>query len=197
MRRLISTRFLKRPATRSSVRGLLALVLLGSGTLLALPLLGNGGTLRLANVEMGNYLVSAFTDPTPVRPDSLDVSVLVLERGIQGVPEGLDVRISARHVDGKVPPQEEVATRETADDPRYYAAKFTLGAPGTWELTLRVRGEQGEGEASFTISARDPGLLGNPWILLLMGLLPLGVLGVWLLRDREDGGDGAPSGVSG
>jgi hypothetical protein len=160
-----------------------------AGLVSVAPLWANGGTLRLANVEMGAYLVSVFTDPTPVRPDSLDVSVLIVQRGMDGVPEGLDVRVRARLVDGALPVQEEIATRETADDPRYYAAKFSLGAAGTWEITVDVAGEEGTGSTSFELTARDPGILGNPLVLLLLGLLPLAALGVWLMRDTHQGRD--------
>jgi hypothetical protein len=126
------------------------------------PALANGGTLRLANVPMGAYLVSVFTDPTPVRPDSLDVSVLVVMRGLGGGGEGLDVRLRTRHLEGLRPEEERPATREQADDPRYYAAKFGLGAEGPWEIQVTVRGPEGSGEASFEVRARDRGLLGNP-----------------------------------
>jgi len=151
----------------------------------------NGGTLRLANVEMGSYLVSVFTDPTPVRPDSLDVSVLVVERGQEGVPEGLRVEVRAELRSGALPAQVEFATREAADDPRYYAAKFSLGEEGVWILTVSVEGEQGAGSTSFELNARDPGLLGNPLVLLLLGLLPLGILGLWLMRERPDPAEGS------
>ena len=40
-------------------------------------------------------------------------------------------------------------TREQAQDPRYYAAKFALGSVGEWEILVRVRGPEGEGEVSF------------------------------------------------
>jgi hypothetical protein len=165
--------------------------LLTLGGLLVLPALlwANGGTLRLNNVPMGGYLVSAFTDPTPVQPDSLDVSVLAVFRSTGEVAPDLSVTVRTRHVDGTAPGETREATREQADDPRYYATKFGLGAEGTWELTVAVSGPQGGGEASFQIRARDRGLLGNPWFLTLMALLPLLLIGGLIARSggkRED-----------
>ncbi len=153
--------------------------------LLALPALlwANGGTLRLNNVPMGEYLVSAFTDPTPVQADSLDVSVLAVFRSSGEVAPDLSVTIRTRHIDGTSPGDTRLATREQADDPRYYATKFALGAEGTWEITVIVRGPEGEGEASFQIRARDRGLLGNPWFLTLMALLPLLLIATFILRS--------------
>lgn len=179
--------------------------------LIAAPadLLANGGALRLANVVMGEYRVSVFTDPTPVRPDSLDVSVLVLQEGVEGVPDGLDVTVRTRFLEPRrgaaatdareregAPPvgteQTRPATRAQADDPRYHAAKFALGAEGRWRVTVAVRGDAGEGEASFEVTARERGLLGHPVTFVLLALLPLVIAAWWILREEEDtGSEGA------
>jgi hypothetical protein len=164
----------------------------------------NGGTLRLANVPMGEYRVSVFTDPTPVRPDSLDVSLLIVNAGTGEVVEGLDVRVRTRLLEPRhgghgeeaaghdagaegtphFPRGEErAATREAADDPRYYATKFALGAEGRWELTVVVEGPAGSGEASFEVTAREAGILGNPLVLILLALLPLVLVGAWIARS--------------
>lgn len=146
----------------------------------------NGGTLRLANVPMGAYLVSVFTDPTPVRPDSLDVSVLIVSGSSGEVIEGLDVRVRTRHLEGVRPEEERPATREAADDPRYYAAKFGLGAEGEWEIQVSVRGTEGSGEAAFQLRARDRGLLGSPLVLILLALLPLMLVAAWIARQSGE-----------
>lgn len=180
--------------------------LLGVILLVAIPgtLLANGGTLRLANVSMGDYRVSVFTDPTPVRPDSLDVSVLVIQEGVDGVPDGLEVRVRTEllALGGDTPESRtpqigagEIlrATRAQADDPRYYAAKFGLGAEGRWRITVSLRGVAGEGEASFEVVAREPGILGHPLVLMLLALLPLLGAGWWVMRDAEDADEDAAS----
>ncbi len=168
--------------------------------LLLIPgvILANGGTLRVANAVMGDYRVSVFTDPTPVRPDSLDVSVLILQQGVEGVPDGIHVLVRTELLELRSP--DEVpggvrvgmgdtlrATREQADDPRYYATKFGLGAEGLWEISIQVRGQAGEGEASFQVTARDRGLLGHPLTIIFLALLPLVGAGWWLTRDDGDG----------
>ena len=174
-------------------------ILLGLTLLLAIPgtLLANGGTLRLANVSMGEYRVSVFTDPTPVRPDSLDVSVLVIREGVDGVPDGLDVQVRTEllelggdHVETqplRVGAGETLqATREQADDPRYYAAKFGLGAEGRWRITVSIRGDAGAGEASFEVVAREAGIFGQPLVLMILALLPLAGAGWWVMREPEE-----------
>jgi hypothetical protein len=145
----------------------------------------NGGTLRLANVAMGEYRVSVFTDPTPVRPDSLDVSVLVMREGVPGVAEDVRVTVRTRALEGQGPEEVREATRDQADDPRYYAAKFGLGAEGEWEVTVAVSGPGGEGEASFQLRARERGLLGHPLVLAGLALLPLAGVALWIFRQDE------------
>jgi hypothetical protein len=146
---------------------------------------------------MGAYLVSVFTDPTPVRPDSLDVSVLIVSGASGEVIEGLDVRVRTRHLEGVRPEEERPATREQADDPRYYAAKFGLAAEGEWEIRVSVRGPEGSGEAAFELRARDPGLLGNPLVLIVLALLPLILVGAWIARQSGEDPPGSGRGVSG
>jgi hypothetical protein len=164
-----------------------------AAAVLTLPaqVLANGGTLRLANVPMGEYRVSVFTDPTPVRPDSLDVSVLVLGGGREGLAEGVRVMITASPLDHPGPELRLEATRDQADDPRYHAAKFALGHEGRWRITVAVQGELGGGAADFELRARDRGLLGHPLVLSLLALLPLAALGWWLLTPRA--GDVSPA----
>lgn len=116
----------------------LLVLLLVSPTLLV----ADGGTLRVANVPMGAYRINVFTDPTPIPPDSIDVSILAtFERG-RGVAIGLDILVEATRLDGSEVTLQHPATREQADDPRYYAAKFSLGEVGRWRIMVRVRGEE-------------------------------------------------------
>lgn len=174
--------------------------LLAGLSVVAGELKANGGTLRLANVSMGAYQVSVFTDPTPVRPDSLDVSVLIIQPGLEGVPEGIRVTVTTEllepeprgQAEGKLQPgagHTLRATREQADDPRYYATKFALGSPGLWKITVEVQGDAGAGAASFEVRAREVGLLGQPLILTLLTLLPLGLAWWFLAREEEKPAD--------
>jgi hypothetical protein len=165
---------------------------LGVAVLVAAPLLqpqglrADGGTLRAANVVMGAYRVSVFTDPTPIPPDSIDVSVLAtFERG-RGVAPGLDIEIVGRRLDGSGPVIRHAATREQATDPRYYAAKFALGTEGDWEITVLVRGAEGEGEIRFSVTVQEPGLFSNPLLIIVVALLPLLLVGWWLRRTRPE-----------
>jgi len=146
-------------------------------------LLANGGTLRFFGL-VGPYQVAVFTDPTPVRPDSTDVSLLVTEPGELVTVDDLTIRIRVEGMDHHPrEPQEVRATRDQAEDPRYYAAKFHLAGPGEWRVLVELRDRQGEGgELEFTLTAREAGVLDHPAVLFLLALLPLALVGWWLRR---------------
>lgn len=157
----------------------------------SLALLANGGTLRVADAAMGDYRVSVYTDPTPPRPDSVDVSVLVVRADDPRPVEGLDVRVAARWAgpDGAPAALEGrsvtvVADRAQADDPRYYAAKFAPGRVGEWLVEVSVEGPDGAGTTAFRIDVREPGLLDEPWVVVTLALLPLLLLALWLVRGE-------------
>jgi len=159
--------------------------------ILLLPglLLANGGTLRFLGL-LGPWEVAVFTDPTPVRPDSLDVSVLVTLPGNPRPVDGLSVLVTVQA--GGVEMQ-QAASRDAADDPRYYAAKFLDLGLGRVVISVAVSGpgEPG-GEASFTVEAREPGIMEHPAVLFLLALLPLAGVGWWLRRGRSATRGGGP-----
>lgn len=142
----------------------------------------DGGTLRVSNVPMGAYRVSVFTDPTPIPPDTIDVSVLVtFERG-RGLATGLEILVVGRRLDGSEAEITHPATREQADDPRYYSAHFSLGSVGAWELEVRIRGPEGEGEVRFQVQVQERGIADNPLLILGLALIPLLLVGWWLKK---------------
>ena len=150
--------------------------------LATLPVLADGGTLRVANAPIGAYRVNVFTSPTPVHPDSIDVSILATERG-RGLAVGLEIMVMGRPLGTPGPSVSVPATRDQATDPRYYAAKFALGSAGAWEIVVQVRGPRGEGEVRFEVMVQDPGLLNSPFLVLGLALLPLLLVGWWLKRS--------------
>ena len=87
-----------------------------------------------------------------------------------------------------------MATREQADDPRYYSAKFALGSVGDWEIRVNIRGPEGEGEVVFQVRVQEPGLLENPFLILALAFLPLILVGWWLRKSGgPPGNEAAPA----
>lgn len=178
------------------VAGLVVAGALGLVGICALPslMVADGGTLRVANVPMGEYRVSVYTAPTPIPPDSIDVSVLAtFQRGREVAPD-LKIWVVAVRTDSAGPRIRHPATREQADDPRYYAAKFTPGFVGEWEIQVQLQGPRGEGEVRFQVRVQEPGPLSNPFIILTAALLPLLLVG-WWLRSGKAAPNGKDQGV--
>lgn len=176
-----------RPFRTRPIFALAAAMAMASAVLvLAVDLYANGGALRLAEVPMGDYRVSVFTNPTPVRPSTLEVSVLVVRPGREGVVEGVDVRVRAAAVEAASGAREDRATRERAEDPRYYLARLDLDSHGPWDIEVHVRGEHGEGIAAFQVTARERGWLGHPLTVTILALLPLAALAYWAFRTPEE-----------
>ena len=100
----------------------------------------DGGTLRVANVPMGAYRVNVFTDPTPIPPDSIDVSVLVtFERG-RGVATGLEIEVVARAAGrqrGRRPTPRHPGTGGRSP---VLCREVRPGIRGAWEITVQVGG---------------------------------------------------------
>jgi hypothetical protein len=149
-RRLRDFSTVRQPGSTGRLRRVSLLVLVSALCLPFLPrLAADGGTLRIANYPVGAYRVSVFTNPTPIPPDTIDVSVLVtIGRGQEPAP-GLDIEVVARRIDGVGPVLRHAATRAQATDPRYYAANFALGSVGEWEIRVRLKGPEGEGDVGF------------------------------------------------
>ncbi len=164
--------------------GLALLHFLVLSLLLPDPAGGDGGTLRVGNHPMGAYRINVYTDPTPVPPDTIDISILATYDRGRGVAQGLEIVVEARPLDFQGPTVTWKATRDQADDPRFYAAKFALGRIGLWEVLVRVRGPEGEGEVSFQLKAQEPGVFQNPYLILVLALAPLLLVGWWLRSSQ-------------
>ncbi len=119
----------------------------------------DGGTLRVANLPMGAYRVNVFTDPTPIPPDSIDVSVLVtFERG-RGVAMGLDIEVVARRVDGRgvrvQASRHPGAGRRTPGTMRPSSPWDRWGS-GRFESGSRGPRERGKPSSRWRSRSRDP-----------------------------------------
>jgi hypothetical protein len=170
-----------RPTGPARISAAVALLLL----LAASPLLANGGTVRVSQEVVGPYLVSVFTSPTPLRTGEVDVSVLVQDTVRQAIMD-VPVFVEARPVGFAADRVRYEATRRQATNRLFKAAKFPVEEPGEWEIRVRVGGEEG-GEVTFRVELTDPTILDRPYLLATLILLPLLVLGWFLLgRDTED-----------
>src|SRR5581483_6228372 len=114
----------------------------------------DGGTVRLSR-RHGEYQVTVFTAPTPVRAGPLDVSVLVQDVHTgRPVPEArITVQVAPRGRPGEALVQP--ATRDVATNKLLRAAVFDLSEPGWWRIEVTMDGDLGAGRIGFELEAAE------------------------------------------
>jgi hypothetical protein len=138
------------------------------GVLLLFPFLAraDGGTIRLSE-EKGNYRITAFTSPTPLRAGPVDISVLVQNAATGDLAAGVEVHINlARQGSGGIA-IDRLATTQAATNKLYYAANFDLPEPGLYSVNLSIDGVLGKVQTGFEVEAAQPlpsWLTMLPWI---------------------------------
>ncbi len=149
---------------------------------------GTGGRrVRLENAPAGPYRLRALTSPTPPRVENLYVEVRVSDGASGAVLTDVAVWVTAVATEGDGQPLDVQATRDIAPVPDEYAAHLPVETPGVWEITIRVDGPLGAGQASFLERVARPSSLG-PWVAIgapLGGLLALGLFFWWLQRTSR------------
>jgi hypothetical protein len=115
----------------------------------------DGGTVRLSE-RQGQYRLTVFTAPTPLRAGTVDVSVLVQD-ATTGEPAS-DVQVMVQAVARGSPAlaMHHPATTEAATNKLYYAATFDMPEPGWYALTVSVAGARGEAQVHLELEAADP-----------------------------------------
>jgi hypothetical protein len=146
----------------------------------------HGGEVYLME-EAGPFLITVFTDPTPLRAGPVDISVMVQvgERGRPILSAAVTVRLQEHDTDR--PPIIIPALRQHSTNKLLYAALIDLPAPGRWELQVNV--QQGSVSArvvgALTVAPPLPVLV-SYWahLLLLPVVIGLVTLHQWLSQRR-------------
>jgi hypothetical protein len=115
----------------------------------------DGGTMRLSE-QNGNYRITVFTSPTPLRAGSADISVLVQDLATGELASGLQVIIEAVQSESGTIAYHGVATSGAATNKLYQAAHFDLPEPGWYGITVSVDGPLGPARVCFGAEAATP-----------------------------------------
>jgi hypothetical protein len=138
----------------------------------------DGGVIRLSE-EQGNYRITVFTAPTPLRAGPVDLSVLVQEAATQEPAAGVQVTIKTVRRGSLHEALHQPATTEAATNKLYYAATFDLPEPGWYSLEVCIDGPLGQAQVHFELEAAEPlppWLTMSPWVgwpvlaILLFGI---------------------------
>jgi hypothetical protein len=100
---------------------------------------GDGGAVRFSE-KRGDYRITVFTSPTPLRAGPVDISVFVQNAATgEAVTAGeIIVRVAPRgRPDDAL---QQLATTEAATNKLYRAAVFELMESGWWDVDIKFEG---------------------------------------------------------
>ena len=137
-----------------AMRAMICLLLVSSFVLHPSSFLrADGGTVRLSE-QKGNYRITVFTAPTPLRAGPVDISVFVQEAAT--AEPASDVRVTVKTVRRGSPGAAtcQPATTEAATNKLYHAAIFDLPEPGRYAMEVSIDGALGAGAGIASRSKR-------------------------------------------
>jgi hypothetical protein len=152
-------------------------------------LYADGGTIRLSE-QAGGYRITIFTDPTPLRAGTVDVSVFVQDAETGEPAAGVRIMVQAAP---RGRPNEAIchaATTELATNKLYQSAIFELPETGWWDIEATVDGEQGQVHVRFDAEAADrpPSWQAMaPWVSWPALAVLLFAVHQWLVRRKALG----------
>lgn len=152
---------------------------------------GEGGRrVRLNDEPAGPFLLRVVTSPTPPQVQNLYVEVRVTDAATGRTVTDADVVVHASPGEEGEGELQVEAVHDIAPIPTEYAAHLPVAKTGLWEVTVEVRGQQGQGRASFLLTISSPPSLS--WLVAIGapvgGLAALIVVFLWLQRNsaREE-----------
>jgi len=166
-----------------------ALAILAALATATLPALANGGIVRISHQPVGPWFVTVYSAPNPLRTGQLDISALVQDSTDEIID--IPVLVDAEPVGFAAESIEQPATRGQATNKLFKAAKFPVDVPGRWAFRIRIGSaasadfDGAGGELRFEAAVAKTTILDRPYLLTVLVLLPLAVLG-WFLLGREE-----------
>lgn len=140
----------------------------------------------------GDYRITVFTSPTPLRVGLVDISVFVQDASTgDPIPEAR-ITLHATYRDRPAETISHAATAEAATNKLFQSAEFELPEPGRWDVAVGVERLSEQMEVRFAMEVDEPlprvGEMAS-WIAWpALVILPFGVH-QWLvwrnLRKRE------------
>jgi hypothetical protein len=115
----------------------------------------DGGTIRLSE-HRGNYQITVFTAPTPLRAGPVDISVFIQNAVSLEPVSAVKVTINATRRGSPDVVIDHPATTDAATNKLYYAATFDLPDPGWYSLEVSISGTLGDAQVHFDLDAAEP-----------------------------------------
>lgn len=148
----------------------------------------DGGQIRVSRHD-GDYVVTVFTSPTPLRAGPIDVSVLVQNANTGTALADASVTVSLASSDPLFPPIRTVATNAAATNKLLQAAVVELPAAGVWQVDVECAlPDKSPCTILFSMDAAEPlpaWLSVWPWFSWPVVVVLLFALHRWLVARRQ------------
>jgi len=154
----------------------------------AAVLFADGGTL-LFRKPAGSFVVTAFSEPAPMRAGKADLSVMVEKTGDQSTVLDADVKLRLKKTEaGSIVEIVVPATHGHATNKLLYAASLTLPSTGMWRMTVDVRekGEEASAAGDLDVLPAEPPLMAHwPLFAVVPLMILFFLLNQWLKSRRN------------
>jgi len=131
--------------------------------------------------ESSGYRLTVFSEPVPLRPGRVDLSVFVQDGETRAPMENVRVKFSVYRVGSSMSPFEAEATRGMASNPLFQAAHFNLSSAGSWQVDVDVTGLPEEIHESFSIEVAPPPA--PFWDVAIWIFLPILPIALFVFRE--------------
>lgn len=139
-----------------------------------------GGTPRVTDLAIGPYRLFVWSQPDTPRVGEMHFTVAVVEATGAAIVSDSAARLDTPVLDATVQLQlrargkpaqviTNAATRDQALFPQYYETDVEVPATGTWQASVKVRGPNGAGDATFDFMVLPARQLN--WTMILGGFL--------------------------
>src|SRR5262249_8491698 len=128
--------------------------------------MADGGTVRLSE-QQGNYRITVFSEPTPLRAGPVDISVFVQDAATGEPASGVQVAFTVKRRDCHCLVFRGPASPEAATNKLNHAAHFDLPEPGGYALEVAVNGGPDPARVRCELEAAEAlpaGLALWPWV---------------------------------
>lgn len=110
----------------------------------------------------GNYQLTVFSSPNPLRAGPIDLSVLIQDMSTRQAVTNATIDVKLTPADDSLPPIRSMATTAAATNKLLYAALVDLPAAGRWDVRVECIIPQTNGktqvhtDADFTMEVAAP-----------------------------------------
>lgn len=142
----------------------------------------DGGAVCLHD-KSGQFLVTVFVSPWPLRAGPVDTSVLVQDEQTGSVVFNAAVKLVVKPLSGEGSRLQAEATRENATNKLLQAARFDLPEPGWWMLTVVV--SRGSENAVLSAKLQVAPALNRVAVIWPFLLFPPFAIGLFAVRQMR------------